>query len=87
MKQQNESILLFGCAVIGRLAVTVDATHVGNVDGRGVVALHAVADQLDGEKLMDATIDVHHVMITRIFPTLQAELCLKILDALTLRAS
>ena len=87
MKQQNESILLVWSAVVDRFAVAVNATHVGNVDGRGVLALHTVADQLYGEKLMDAASLVNHVMITRIFPTLQTKFSLEILDALTLRAS
>lgn len=72
------------CAVIDRFAVGIDATDIGHVDGGGVVALDTIADMLDGEELVDTTIGVDDIMITRIGPAFSVELSLEVIDGLTL---
>lgn len=48
VEKQNEGVFLLWCAVVDSLALSIDATDIGDVDGCGVVALHAVAHLFDG---------------------------------------
>ena len=65
MKQQNESILLFRCAVVYRFAVAIDTSDIGYVDGCTIISLHSVAHLLDGQKLMGASVGGNNIVVTR----------------------
>ena len=58
--------LLLGCAVIDTLALIVNATDVGDIDGLRIKALDAVANLILGEEAVKLAVGSDDIMVSRI---------------------
>lgn len=62
----SEGKLLLGRAVIDALALIVNATDVGNIDGLRVKAFDTVANLILGEEVMKLAVGGDDIMVSRI---------------------
>ena len=62
----------------------INASYVGHVDDYAVIAFHAVANLILIEHLHDATVGLHHKMVTRFFPSFAPELGSQVVNTLLL---
>ena len=62
----SEGKLLLGCAVIDALALIVNATDVGDIDGLGIIALDTVAHLVLGEEAVKLAVRGDDIVVARI---------------------